>query len=270
MVGGFVPATVIHCSVGMESQQQAENWWRTRQEPKFTQDYLSQAAGAFSSSCFKRIPFWRQTCRTHPAFQFYTLTLQFSFFLQKREMTDRADHHVSDNLHRFLIFPASMMPLLYSQLDWQLILVLESHWFYLWFKNSLCFVSQNWESTNPCQVQNKTSIKIESHTPFPNSWLTVSVHRDIQSSSSINPFLWSDSSRKLKFTSSVDFLQLFSLSMGPLLAHSSCGAYLVERAQNGHKEFFWVHQQEGQEGKDGKLLLFGGFVHLLSRKLLLN
>lgn len=35
-------------------------------------------------------------------------------FLQKREMTDRADHHVSDNPHRFFIFPASTVSLLYS------------------------------------------------------------------------------------------------------------------------------------------------------------
>lgn len=56
MVGGFLPATVTRCSLGMEpaaGRKLMENKAGAQIHP----DYLSQASGAFSSFCFKHIPF---------------------------------------------------------------------------------------------------------------------------------------------------------------------------------------------------------------------
>lgn len=75
----------------------------------------------------------------------------------------------------------------------------------------------------------------------------------------------------------MDFLQLFFSPKGPLSARSSRGVYLMGRAQTGHSWVFLVVFLGGLSpsanlGKRGGMAIccFLGFVHLLSRKLLLN
>lgn len=103
--------------------------------------------------------------------------------------------------------------------------------------NSLCFASQNWESTNPCQVQNKTSIISEAILHFPTADLLFLFPGTSRALLPSALFFEVTLLGSLNLPNSVDFLQLFSSPMGLLLAHSSCGAYLVGRTQNGHKSF---------------------------------